>query len=420
METLEILAIIVFIITYLLIAVNRTPWFEIKRSYAALLGAALMLLIGALSLTDAFDSIDFKVLLLLLGMMTLVAGLEYTGFFTLISEAMLRYSGNGAKLLLMIMCLSALLSAIALNDAIVLMFTPIVIRCCHRLNANPIPYLVGLMMSANIGSIATAVGNPQNAYIASHANIDFGQFCLYSLPIAVSCLAVTYVLLYLIFRKSFSKSYEYQLIEENDKTIDTRRLRIMIAIVVLTFVGFVMTGMSDIELYQVALVAGSASLIVVCTSSVKDTVWVVKKVDWHILLFFIGLFVLIGGASRSGLISDLASMVPGFGAGETPDAVSLSVFSVVLSNLVSNVPAVMLIMNMMPSADLMLCITLAASSTLAGNTTLLGSAANIIVAERSERYGINIDFFRFMAVGVVVTVVTICVMLLCIKLMFIN
>ena len=420
METLEILAIIVFIITYLLIAVNRTPWFEIKRSYAALLGAALMLIIGALSLTDAFDSIDFKVLFLLLGMMTLVAGLEYTGFFTLLSEAMLKYSGSGGKLLLTIMCLSALLSAIALNDAIVLMFTPIVIRYCHRLDANPIPYLVGLMMSANIGSIATAVGNPQNAYIASHANIDFGQFCQYSVPIAVSCLAVTYVLLCLIFRRSFSKSYDYELAEENERPIDGMRLKAMIIIVVLTFIGFMITGMTDIELYQVAIAAGLASLIVVCTSSAKDTVWVAKKVDWHILLFFIGLFVLIGGASRSGLISNLASMVPGFGAGETPDTVSLSVFSVILSNLVSNVPAVMLIMTMMPSADLMLSITLAASSTLAGNTTLLGSAANIIVAERSERYGINIDFFRFMAVGIVVTIATICVMLLCINIMFIS
>ncbi len=418
MELIVIAALFVFLATYLLIAVNKTPWFEIKRSYAALIGAVVMLLIGALSLSDAIDSIDFKVLVLLLGMMALVAGLEYAGFFTLISDRLLRFSGSGPKLLLVIMLTSAVLSAIALNDAVVLMFTPIVIGCCRKMRINPIPYLVGLMLSANIGSIATAVGNPQNAYIVSHYNIDFLVYSTYCLPIALSCLIVAYLILLAIYRKSLMEAFDITECEEESRPVNQRILRIMILILVATFTGFVLTSAYDIELYQVAAVAGMVSALVIIISSPKETKWLAGRIDWSILLFFIGLFVLIGGASHSGLISEFASHMPGFGEGETPDPLSLSVFTIILSNLVSNVPAVMLITEMMPSADLLLCIVLAASSTLAGNTTLIGSAANIIVAERSERYGVKIDFLRFMAVGVTVTVVTTAVMLLLIQLMF--
>ena len=125
MQTVEILALVIFILTYLFIAVNRTPWYEIKRSYVALAGGLLMLLAGALTLDRAFDSIDFKVIFLLLGMMCVVAGLEYTGFFSLLSDILMRHSSPGPKLLLSVMVLSAFTSAIALNDAVVLMFTPI-------------------------------------------------------------------------------------------------------------------------------------------------------------------------------------------------------------------------------------------------------------------------------------------------------
>ena len=166
-----------------------------------------------------------------------------------------------------------------------------------------------------------------------------------------------------------------------------------------------------------AVVAGAVSLITVMTSSPRDASYVVKRVDWHILLFFIGLFVLIGGAFDSGLITDFTKDLGLFSDG-TPDPLGLSVFTVVLSNLVSNVPAVMLTAQMFTSADTMTWIVLAASSTLAGNMTLLGSAANIIVAERSERYGIRVDFARHMLIGTMITVATVAVMLLCVESIF--
>ena len=417
MQTVEILALVIFILTYLLIAVNKTPWFEIKRSYVALIGGALMLVVGALSLDQAWDSIDFKVIFLLLGMMCMVAGLEYTGFFNLLSNIMMKHSSPGPKLLLSVMFLSAFTSAIALNDAVVLMFTPIVIRCCHNLKVNPIPYLIGLMISANIGSIATAVGNPQNAYIASYSGMTFAEFSKYSIPIAIVCLILSYAMLVVMFRGSLSHRKYTEVNIEDESNIDKVRLTAMIILVIATFVGFMLTGIYDFELYQVALVAGAVSLIIVMTSSPKDAVYVAKRVDWHILLFFIGLFVLIGGAFDSGLITEFTKDLGLFSEG-TPDPLGLSVFTVILSNLVSNVPAVMLTAQMFVSADTMTWIVLAASSTLAGNMTLLGSAANIIVAERSERYGIRVDFARHMLIGTMITVATVAVMLLCVAILF--
>ncbi len=417
MQTVEILALVIFILTYLFIAVNKTPWYEIKRSYVALAGGLLMLLAGALTLDRAFDSIDFKVIFLLLGMMCVVAGLEYTGFFSLLSDILMKHSSPGPKLLLSVMVLSAFTSAIALNDAVVLMFTPIVIRCCHNLKVNPVPYLIGLMISANIGSIATAVGNPQNAYIASYSGMSFTEFSLYSIPIAIICLIVSYIMLALMFRGSLSHLKYTEVPVDDDSKRDRPRLIIMIILLIATFAGFMLTGICDFELYQVALVSGALSLVIVMTSSPKDAVWVAKRVDWHILLFFIGLFILIGGAFDSGLITDFIEDIALFSEG-TPNPLGLSVFTVILSNLVSNVPAVMLTAQIMPSADTMTWIVLAASSTLAGNMTLLGSAANIIVAERSERYGIRVDFVRHMLIGILVTVVTVAVMLLCIAVLF--
>lgn len=413
------IAALIFVITYAFIAVNKTPWFEIKRSYVALIGAALMILIGALSIENAIDSVNTDVILLLFGMMLLVAGLEYTGFFTFLSDLMVRESSSRRRMLAAIMLISAALSAIALNDAAVLMLTPIVIRCCQKTNANPIPFLIGLMMSANIGSISTAVGNPQNAYVLSASGMDFVTFSQHSIPISIICLLLTYILLIIIFRNGLNEGFRSEgTVPESDRPVMKNRMYLMILVTLLTFVGFIFSSVGGYKIWMVSLIAGSVSLIIIASTEPKDTIWAMKRVDWHVLLFFIGLFVLIGGASNSGLISDITSVFPGFREGDTLSITSLSIFTVILSNIVSNVPAVMLITEMISNPTTMMFIALAASSTLAGNTTLIGSVANMIVAEKSENYGIRIDFFRFMFVGVIVTIVTVAAMILLIGMMF--
>lgn len=417
MEFIEAAVLTIFVATYLLIAVHRTPWFEIKRPYIAAGGAALMLLVGALSVTDAFESINFSVVFLLIGMMCLVAGLEHSGFFTVLTDLLMKESKSRRNMLFVIMILSAVLSAIALNDAVVLMFTPVVIKICSKMKVNPIPFLVGMMMSANIGSIATAVGNPQNAYIVSVSGMDFLTYSMYSVPIAVVCMIVTMALVWLYYRNRMDPVAEISNLDE-DVRVSGPSLKFMIILLIATFVAFALSGFFDYELYQVALIAGGLALLAIAVTSPKDIPWAVKRVDWGTVLFFIGLFVIIGAASTTGLVHDIAQLFPGFRDGEVPDVLSLSLFSAVLSNLVSNVPAVMLISEMMPVSEPMLWITLAASSTLAGNTTLIGSAANMIVAERAERYGVKLDFFRFFIIGIVVTVFTIAISDVMILLMF--
>ena len=415
METAGITALAVFIAVYILIAIHRTPWFGIKRPYAAIIGAAVVILIGSISVRSAFESIDFKVIFLLLGMMLTVAGLEYTGFFTLLSDFLVSRSASGPRLLLLIMVSSAVLSAIALNDAVVLMFTPIVIRCCVSTRIDPMPYLVGLMVSANIGSIATAVGNPQNAYITSFAGIDFAEYSLYSLPISVACLVSAYLVLLVFYRGRLHVFRDDIVHEGEDRPVNTLALRAMLCILAATFIGFIITGITDIELYQVALVSGLLSMVVIVSIRKEDAVWAVKRVDWGILVFFIGLFILVGSLNVTGVTGEISGAL---GLGEAPGILPLTVVSMILSNIVSNVPAVMLMTQIMPTANLSSWIALAASSTLAGNTTLLGSAANIIVAERSESYGVTIGFFRYMAIGLIVTAVTAAVMLLMVSIMF--
>ncbi|MBQ7701016.1 MAG: anion transporter [Candidatus Methanomethylophilaceae archaeon] len=417
MEFQEIAVLIIFVATYLLIAFHKTPLFEIKRPYVAAGGALLMILAGTISLTDAFDAINYELIFLLIGMMCMVAGLEHAGFFTKVTDILLERSTDRFRLMLLIMLSSAILSAVALNDAVVLMFTPIVIKCCRKLNVNPIPFLVGTMMSANIGSIATAVGNPQNAFIVTISGMDFITYSLYSLPIAVVCLAIAIILVWSYYRNKLD-AVEITEMDEQDRSVERKPLMAMIIVLVATFIAFALSGYLDYELYQVALVSGGISLLIISLSDVHDIPWAVKRVDWGTVLFFIGLFVIIGAASKTGLIDEISNLFPGFRDGEIPDVLSLSVFSAVLSNLVSNVPAVMLISEMMPVSDNMLWITLAASSTLAGNTTLIGSAANMIVAERSEKYGVRFDFLKFMIIGVIVTVCTVAISDVMILLMF--
>jgi Na+/H+ antiporter NhaD/arsenite permease-like protein len=404
LDTLLITAA-VFVFTYALISMGNLTKIRIDRGMAAAVGGILVVLLGIVSLTDVLDLVNFNVIFLLLGMMMLVAGLEFSGFFRIVSDILIERSGSKVRLLAYVMIICAVLSAIALNDAIVLIFTPVVIKCCRRTGSNPIPYLIGVMFSANIGSLATSVGNPQNAYIASKAGLSFIDFAAHTIPISLVCLPVAFLFIYAIFRKTLSSDAPVPS-EDDVATVDRTRMWTVLMITIGALAGFTVSGMIDVPIHIIAMAAGILALIVVMSRSAKNIVWVAKKVDWRILVFFAGLFILMGAVDTSGLLDQIASFFPGFGAGETPSVLGVTAFSAVLSNLVSNVPAVVLMGDMLPDGNVLLWIALAASSTLAGNATLIGSAANVIVAERSEDEGIQFNFWKFALIGVPVTLVT--------------
>lgn len=401
-----IIAFAVFVVTYFFIAARRFGSVNVRRDLVALLGGVLMLLFGIVTFQEAWSFIDMRVIFLLLGMMMLVAGLEFCGFFEIIVNIMMERFPSKGKLLIMVMLVSAVLSAIMMNDAVVLLFTPIVIRCCRLMRANPIPYLIAVFVSANIGSMATVVGNPQNAYVASVAGISFLDFSMTLVPISIICLGLAMLMVYLICRRNLHEKAGSVIVDHKVREVDKSRLGVMIVLTLVTVLFFTLSDSLGVPVYVIAMVSGMASLIVVLSKGYSDAVWMVKRINWSILVFFIGLFILMAGVVESGLLEQMALFFPGFGDGETPTVAGLTVFSAVLGNLISNVPSVMLIGEMLPDGDTLLWLVLTASSTIAGNATLMGAAANIIVAEESEKSGIRLNFFSYLKIGIPVSAVS--------------
>ena len=396
-----------FVLTYSLIAVRKVNGRRIRTWTAAVLGGVLMLLLGVVTPSEAWDYINFEVILQLAGMMMLTASLQYCGLFEIVVDFLMRRFDGRRRFLSGVMAITACLSAVMLNDAVVLIFTPIVLRCCQRMRADPVPYMVGVFVSANIGSAATVVGNPQNALVASMAGIGFLDYSIRVIPLTVICMAVAM----LMMRRMYGGRLDTDDASLSGETFHTRevdkyRLCAVLAVTVTALVLFALSVPLGLRIYQIALAAGAVSLIIVLTDSMRAGGYVIRHVDWSILLFFTGLFVVIAGAVSSGLLDSMSELF-GMGDGNVPSIGVLSGFSTVLANLVSNVPSVMLIGQLLPEGDMVLWITLAVTSTFAGNLTLIGAAANIIVEDEGEKHGIRMDFFRYLRVGIPIAVITI-------------
>jgi Na+/H+ antiporter NhaD/arsenite permease-like protein len=298
----------------------------------------------------------------------------------------------------------------------VLLFTPIVIRTCMLIKADPVPYMVAIAISANVGSVATAVGNPQNAYIATQSGISFIDFSAAMLPIAVLSMLVAIPMVWLAFRKDLKDGGSW-----NGRTIDAqavskeikfqgmdRSVWLVGGIIFLVFIGFIVTPFLGVPLAVVAFVGGALALFLLPLANKKaDAKAVLKGVDWTLLLFFIGLFIVLKGLATSGLLQEMEDAFQSVSGGGLSTIPGLSLFTALLSNLISNVPAVMLLAPFVESIGATsLWLALAASSTLAGNATILGAAANVIVAENGEKLGVNMPFWKFLKAGLPITIVT--------------
>jgi Na+/H+ antiporter NhaD/arsenite permease-like protein len=425
METITIIALLIFVPTYILISVRNLKLFVLERYTVVLFGAALMVVLGVVSASDALDAIDLNTLALLLGMMLMVVGLEFCGFFTWVSVQIMRRSKDQLHLMVLVMVTTAVLSALILNDAVVLLFTPIVIRTCRVIGANPVPYLIAEAVSANIGSVATPVGNPQNAFIAVRSGLTFNQFFFSLAPVAIISLVVAMVLILYIFRKDLteevlgengrkrSKLIDPSCIDDEMSTLNVHRsIYVVLAILAMVFLGFVLSSDIGIPLALIALIGGSAVLFVLPLINPRaDAQEMVRKVDWTLLLFFIGLFVLLKGVETSGLLDAMLGEFETLSGDGVGSVMGLTAFSAILSNLISNVPAVMLLTPLIPSTGSdTLWLTLAGSSTLAGNATILGAAANVIVVEKASSMGIEVSFWQFLKVGMPITIITLLLM----------
>lgn len=396
-------AALILIFTYIGVAFTRLPKVNVDRPSAAFIGAVLMILFGVLTFQEAVGAIDFNTIALLLGMMILVSALKVVGFFNLLATKSLSLARTPRRLLLLVIVATAVSSAFLVNDAVVLLFTPIVIQACRARRVNPVPYLIAEAMASNIGSTATIVGNPQNMLIGITSGISFARFFLYLLPVSIVSTIVLIFVMYGFYRKTLKQGFGVSSDSPVDgQAYDAKAIKRLAPILVLVMVAFFLSSFMKVGIPLIAL--SCAALVLVLSRAKPSTL--IKEVDWLLLLFFTGLFIVIEGAHKAGVFDifiDSIVLTPNFAG-----IASISVVSTVVSQLVSNVPLTMLVLPILKNVPGdALWIALAAGATLGGNLTIIGAVANIIVVEGAAREGIHVGFIEFLKVGAVVTIVTI-------------
>ena len=389
---------LIFVGTYLVLTIGRFPGFRMDRTGAAIIGASLMIAFDALTMEEAIRSVNYETLILLFGMMIVVANLRLSGAFAVVSAWVVEHTRHPLALLTAIVAVSGGFSAFFVNDTMCLVLTPLVLDIVTRLRRNPIPYLLAVAMAANIGSAATITGNPQNMMIGAFSRIPYRTFAAALAPISAVGLVLTVVLIAVVYRREFLHAPPF--------AVERPRVRVHTALMwksVAAAGAMIAFFFAGLPVSKVAVVTGAVLLI---TRRVKPE-RIYREIDWSLLVLFAGLFVVIAGAEKAFLRGDILALAQRLQLERTG---VLTLWSAILSNLVSNVPAVLVfkpfLSRMADSQHAWL--TLAMSSTLAGNLTVLGSIANLIVIERSRRT-IRISFLEYLKVGVPLTVLTLCI-----------
>ena len=393
--------LLIFAATYFLIAVQRLPFVRLNRPAASLLGAVAMVVFGVLSLVDAYAAIDFDVLVFLLGLMLIVGYLEVGKFFEWAAEWVLRHAPTPQRLLFGVVVGGGLLSALFVNDTVCLVVTPVLLAALGPLRVRPTPYLIGLAMGANVGSVLSITGNPQNMLVGIWSGASFGGFAVRMLPVGLGGLAITYGYLRWAYRAELREPFRERL-ETVPVTLDRPLVLKGLALFAVAVAAWLAGG----SLPLVAITAGAAMVAV----AQRDPAYAIDRVEWSLLLFFASLFVVMRGFEQTGAVHWIDRHALALVQDGSPWRAAAAVSGVItlLSNLISNVPAVILWRDTvpnLPNPDLVWRV-LAMSSTFAGNLLLIGSMANLIVAERAETRGVRIGFAEYARIGVPVTLLT--------------
>ncbi len=409
-------AVAVFVGAYVAIATE-----VVHRVKAALIGAALMLAIGASDGDVAFFSqdagIDWNVIFLLLGMMVIVGVLKQTGLFEYVAVwAAKRAGGRPYRVLVLLCTMTAVASAALDNVTTVLLIVPVTLLVCDRIGARPEGFLIALAMASNIGGMATLIGDPPNIIIASRSGLSFNDFLLNLGPLAVVLMGVFLVLIRWLFRSSFSYDAEraaaVMTLDERRAIRDPRLLRRSLVVLALTLVGFSLHTALHVAPSVVALL-GAGVLVLVSELSSDEFL---EEVEWETLVFFAGLFIMVGALVNVGVIEYLGEQAADAVGGRYLLAMTGLLFgSAVLSGIVDNIPYVAtmspLVDDLVGSSEsperVALWWALAVGADLGGNATAIGASANVVVTGIAARNDHPISFWRFTRYGLVVTAVTI-------------
>jgi Na+/H+ antiporter NhaD/arsenite permease-like protein len=396
MTGLQAATAVIVAVTLVGVAIGRWPWLRMNRATIALVGATVLIALGVISLEEAFRAVDWNTIVLLFAMMVLNVNLRIAGFFHRVISSVARLARTPRRLLALVITVSGVLSAIFLNDTIALMMTPLVLELALSLRRNPLPYLVALVTAANVGSVAAITGNPQNMLVGISSGISFVQFTAALAPIAIVGLMIIWLVMIAVYRAEFAPAalaYELPLPGDEDVPL-LRKAMFATGLMLLALVA-------GAPIPLAALVAAALLLI----SRRREPERVFEEIDWGLLVFFASLFVVTGAIETSGLGRDLFAWLRPWADG---GPAKLTAVSLVLSNVVSNVPAVMLFRPVVPTlADPHTAwLTLAMATTLAGNLTLLGSVANLIVAEIANRRGVHLSFVEYLKAGTPIALLT--------------
>jgi Na+/H+ antiporter NhaD/arsenite permease-like protein len=409
----ELLAGGVFLAVYSLIVTER-----VHRTLAALLGAVVVIGLGLIDQHEAFsqDVVDFNVIFLLAGMMIIANILGKTGIFQWLAvEAVRRAEGRPYRLMVMMSLITAVVSMFLDNVTTVVLMTPVTFFVAERLGMSPVPFLISQILASNIGGTATLIGDPPNIIIGSRFDKDFNDFLLNAAPAAIVSLIVYLGFARWLFRNDLASAVQAlepedieRLVTAERKIEDPRLMRLGLSVLSVTILGFLLARTFGLEGATIAL-AGAVVLMILAKQNVHE---VLKDVEWSTLLFFIGLFIVVGAVVKSGLISDLAKQALALTGGRSEVAALLVLWmSAVLSAIVDNIPYTI---TMIPLVQELgqgvnvepLIWALVLGADMGGNATIVGASANVVVSSLSEARGHPISFLGYLKYGVPATVLT--------------
>ncbi len=388
-----------FLTTYLALAVGEVPWFKLDRTGAAFVGAVLMVSLGVIDPHEAFLGQDYHTLALLFSMMLIVSFLANSGLLDRFEHWLLGRLTTGRGLLWAVVLGTGTLSACFINDVVVLVMTPLVVAAAARMGLNPLPYVLATAMASNLGSVATPVGNPQNIYLAASSGIPYSHFVLRLAPVAAGGLLFLGLYLEWAFRGQWEGPRHEATVPEPPPVRTYVLVRTLVVLIAL-LLGF-WSGLEP------STVAAACAAVLLLTRRVPRAK-IFGLVDWDLLVLFVSLFTLMAGTRAAGIIATIYQHLSFLRLDAT---LPLAAVTVVLSNLCSNVPAVLFLTHLVPEGNPDRFLLMAMVSTLAGNLTLIGSIANVIVAEKA-RPEVELSFWTYLRHGVPVTLGTLALGLL--------
>ena len=412
----EIFAVAVFVLVLVFIGGELA-----HRTVVALTGAAVIVAFGIVEQSEAASKfVDWNTIGLLAGMMIIVSVLDKTGLFRYLAIKSAQWGkARPIRILIFLSVVTAVLSAFLDNVTTVILMVPVTFLIADALGVSPLPFLLAQVMASNVGGAATLIGDPPNILIGSAADLSFVDFVLNLAPVVVLALPVVLVFLYLVFRKDLkaATSAERVIARLDAKSAIRDRVLLRKSLIVLgaVIVGFFLHGVLHLEAATIALF-GAAALMLYAKTDVEE---VLREVEWPTLLFFVGLFVLVGGLEVTGFVGRIAEQLTAFEGSRGLTAMLILWGSAIASGIVDNIPftatMIPVVQELARSEGLSeaevrpLWWALALGADFGGNATLIGASANVVVAGMSERAGKKISFLMFMAYGIPVTLLSLVV-----------